>query len=159
MEAVWKQFAPENPFCYFGFDSEFSKFYTLEKIAARLLAIFSVLSIFIAVLGLVGMISYNVATRTKEIAVRKSLGATEQGIASKMALDTIKPMLVSSLLVIPAGWYLMHQWLMGFAYRISINPAWIVIVVLFALSTGILSVIWQVFRAARVSPATSLRNE
>lgn len=121
--------------------------------------LFTVLAIFIACLGLLGLVTFSVGQRTREIGMRKVLGAGEASIVLLVSADLIKPVAVAMLIAMPLIWYAMHRWLEDFAYRMSIN-VWILLGSgVAAVMIAILTVGLRALRAARANPATSLKNE
>lgn len=159
LETVWKSFAPATPFDYSFLDDDFDALYRSEQRTGKVFGVFTFLSIFIACLGLFGLSVYMAARRTKEIGVRKVLGATVPGIVVLLSKDFLKLVLLSALIAFPIAWWAVHQWLEDFAYRISIGPA----VFLFAgsavLFIALATVSFQSVKAAVANPVKSLRTE
>jgi len=159
LEKVWNRFAPEHKMQYFFFDQEFEHFYKSELATMKLLSIFSFLSVFIALLGLFGLVSYSVTRRTREIGIRKTLGATPRDIIRLVSFDMIKPILLAKLIGIPVAWILLTTWLNNFAYHIKINPVWVVWVVAITLLTGFVTILWQAYTASQLNPGYSVKIE
>lgn len=159
IEADWKQFFPGNPFDYFFLDDFYNKQYAADQQFGRAFGLFSGLAIFIASLGLFGLSSLTAIQRTKEIGVRKVLGASTGSILTLVTKDYFVLLVVAIALAVPAAWFTMSSWLESFANRIELSW-WI-----FALPSGLvvlialLTVSIHTFRAARTNPATSLRYE
>lgn len=155
----WARYFPGDPFNYTFLDETFSEQYKADILFGKVFGIFAFLAILIACFGLLGLSAYNVLQRTKEIGIRKVLGASARSILLLLSKDFMKLILVALLLAIPVGWYIMHQWLQDFAYRISIGW-WIFAVAGFlALLVALLTVILQAARAVVTNPVKSLRSE
>ena len=140
-------------------DEDFNKLYVGEEKAGTLLTIFAFLSIFISCLGLFGLATFITEQRTKEIGIRKVLGASVSGITTLLSKDFLKLVLLSITLASPVAYYFMNQWLQGFAYRIDMKW-WVflasgIIAVVIALAT----VSSQAIKAALMNPVKSLRSE
>jgi putative ABC transport system permease protein len=156
---LWTEFAPQRPFEYTFLDENLQRWYQNEDRVSRLFNIFTILALFIAGLGLFGLAAYAAEVRTKEIGVRKVLGATVVNITGLMSKDFIRLVLVAFAIAIPLGWFAMSRWLENFAYRIEIS--WWV----FALAGGLAMVIalvtvsFQAIKAAMMDPVKSLRSE
>ncbi len=159
IEKTWSEFFPERPFEYFFMDDALGRLYVGERSLSRVAGTFAAFALFVACIGLLGIVSFVVDTRVKEIGIRKILGATTSRIIKMLAQDFLKLVVIALFLATPIAWWLMQRWLDNFAYRIHI-PWWI-----FALS-GILTItiafmtiFWQSLRAALTNPAQSLRSE
>ena len=141
------------------FDDEFEKLFKSETLIGRLSGIFAFLAIFISCLGLFGLAAYTAERRTKEIGIRKVLGATVGGITTLLSKDFLKLIFVSFLIAFPLAWYFMSRWLMDFAYRIQLN--WLVFLAagLLALFIALVTISFQAVRAAIANPVRSLRSE
>jgi len=159
VQKAYKEIYPAEDFEYAFYDDTIGKFYQAEQNISKLLAWATGLAILISCLGLLGLVIYTTNQRTKEIGIRKVLGASVTNIVSILSTDFVKLVLVSFIIALPIAWYAMHKWLQNFAYRTAIN--WWV----FALS-GLLMVLiaavtlsFQTIRAAVANPAQSLKNE
>ncbi len=159
IKSVWGEFTQANPLVYYFFDEDFKKLYRAEDHTRRLMQLFSVLAIIVAALGLFGLVSYSVTTRTREIGIRKTNGANTLNIVMLIIRDNIRPILYSVLISFPLAWFLMDKWLLNFAYRIHINPLWFAIVLFSLLLIGTATTLFQAFQASRISPATAIRTE
>ena len=159
VETVIKSNNPGYPFEYKFFDDEFEKLFKSETLIGRLSGIFAFLAIFISCLGLFGLAAYTAERRTKEIGIRKVLGATVGGIATLLSKDFLKLIFVSFLIAFPLAWYFMNRWLMDFAYRIQLN--WLVFLAagLLALLIALVTISFQAVWAAIANPVRSLRSE
>jgi putative ABC transport system permease protein len=159
IETVYRSFDPASPFEYHFLDENFSRQYTAERNQGRLLLIFTLLAIFIACLGLFGLVTFSVGQRTKEIGIRKVLGASVTGIVVLVSRDLVRPVVLAALISTPLAWYVMFRWLEGFAYHISIN-AWIFLAAgSAALLIAMITVGWRAMHAAKENPARSLKSE
>jgi len=159
LEAAWKRVLPNHPFEYSFVDEQFNKQYKAEQQLSSLSVIFSILIIFISCLGLFGLTMVGVAQRTKEIGVRKVLGASVSGIAALLSKDFVKLVLIAILIASPIAWWLMNNWLQEFAYRVNISW-WIFIAAgLLALLIALITVSLQAIKAAIANPIRSLRTE
>ncbi|MGH7452479.1 MAG: ABC transporter permease, partial [bacterium] len=159
LEQSWQRFFPEAPFEYFFLDDTFDRLYRTEESWGRAIGFFALLSIFIACLGLLGLAAFTAEQRTKEIGIRKVLGASVTGIAGLLSKDFVKLVLAANLIAWPLAYFAMNKWLQDFAYRIDMG--WWV----FALAGGIallialLTVSTQAIKAALANPVESLRYE
>jgi putative ABC transport system permease protein len=159
LENKWKGFVPDSPFDYSFLDSEFESLYRSEQSMGTVFAIFTFLSIFVACLGLFGLSIYTLARRTKEIGVRKVLGATVQNIVALVSKDFLKLVLISAIIAFPIAWLAMSKWLEDFAYRITIGWAVFAFASITALLIALFTISFQAIRAARANPVSSLRSE
>ena len=159
LEAAWNKTLPGHPFDYSFVDEDYNKQYKTEQRLSSLSATFSILIIFISCLGLLGLTIVAVSQRTKEIGVRKVLGASVSGIAALLSKDFVKLVLIAIVIASPIAWWLMNNWLKDFAYRINIQW-WVFLVAgLSALLIALITVSFQSIRAAIVNPVRSLRTE
>lgn len=159
IEKRWRELAPNLPFQYEFLDEAFSQMYTQEQRAGKIVLSFSILAIIIACLGLFGLASYMAEKRTKEIGVRKVLGASVENIVTMLTRDFVRLVLIASCIALPLGWLLMHQWLQDFAYRINIHWWVFLVATLLALLIAIFTISFQSIRAALQNPVKSLRSE
>ena len=156
---VYHRFAPADVLQYHFLDENFSRQYAAERKQGSLLLIFTVLAIFIACLGLLGLVTFSVGQRTKEIGIRKVLGASVTGIVLLISKELIKPVVIAILIASPLAWYAMHRWLEGFAYRTP-TGAWIFLGAgAIAVLIAMLTVSLRAIRAAQANPAKSLKTE
>lgn len=155
----WDKYFPADPFNYTFLDETFSEQYKADILFGKVFGIFAFLAILIACFGLLGLSAYNVIQRTKEIGIRKVLGASAQSILVLLSRDFMKLILVALVLAIPVGWYIMHQWLQDFAYRIHIGWWIFAIAGFLALLIALLTIVLQAARAVVVNPVQSLRSE
>jgi putative ABC transport system permease protein len=155
----WKTVAPGLPFSYRFLNESFNQMYRAEQRVGKIAMIFSVLAIFIACLGLFGLATFIAEQRTKEIGIRKVLGASVHGIVQMLSKDFIKLVSVAFVFAAPFSWWAMHHWLQDFAYRINIEWWMFVIAGLGALLIALITVSFQAIKAAIANPIKSLRTE
>lgn len=159
LEALYRKLNPKFPFSYSFVDSEYQRLYKSETVVGTLATLFACMAIFIACLGLFGLAAFTAEQRTKEIGVRKVLGASVASIVTLLSKDFVKLVLIAIVISSPIAWYVMNQWLQGFAYKIDI--AWWVFALAGVLAMGIalLTVSFQSIKAALMNPVKSLRSE
>jgi putative ABC transport system permease protein len=156
---IYQKYFSGNPFEYYFLDDLFNRQYAGERQYGKLFTAAALLAILIACLGLFGLTVFAVESRTKEIGIRKVLGATVAGITSMLSKDFLKLVLLAMLLASPLAWYFMKDWLMGFAYRVEIE-AWVFVLAgLVTLLVALLTVCFHAIRAALANPVKSLRTE
>ncbi len=159
IQTKWISMTSGQPFNYTFMDADFNNIYTSEQQTGKLFITFAVFAIFIGCLGLFGLVTYAAEQRTKEIGVRKVLGASVGGIVAMLSKDFAKLVLIASVIAFPVAWWAMHQWLQSFAYRVSISW-WIFIVAgVLAIIIALLTVSLQAMKAALANPVKSLRTE
>ena len=157
--AAWKEHYPNAPFSYSFLDEAYKAQYDKDRLTMKLFTYFTVLAILISCLGLYGLVSLMTVQRTKEIGIRKVLGASVQQLVSLLTRDFVKLILLASLIALPVAGIVMHQWLSSYAYHISL--AWwmfllpVALIILIALAV----IGQQVVKAALTNPVTALRNE
>ena len=159
IEGVWNTIVPGEPFDYYFMEDAFNDTYVSEQRLGNIFVIFTVLSLLIACLGLFGLAAFNAEKRTKEIGIRKVLGASVGQISIKLTLDFLKLVGIAIIIAMPVGWYAMAKWLEDFSYRIDI-PWWIFVLAAFlAVLISVFTVGFQSVKAAIVNPVKSLRTE
>lgn len=159
VESAWADISGGEPFVYSFLDNDLDALYRAETNIGRMFAVFAALAICIACLGLLGLAAYTAQQRTKEIGVRKVMGATVPGIMGLLTREFIRYVVIANLIAWPLAYFAMNRWLEGFAYRIDIGPGTFLLAGALALSVALLTVGWQAFRAARMNPVESLRYE
>jgi putative ABC transport system permease protein len=159
IKKIYTAAAPDYPFEYTFLDDTFNKLYKSEVRQETLLSIFSIIAVCIACLGLFGLASFTAVKRTKEIGIRKVVGSSVQKIVLLLSKDLLKPVLVGTLIAVPAGYYIMHKWLEGFAYRIDISWWQFAIASLIAVAIAFVTVSFQAVKAAIANPIKSLKAE
>ncbi len=159
LEREWKKVPTERPFNYLFADETFAKLYTSEARFEKVFISLVVLGIVIACLGLLGLATFAAQQRVKEIGIRKTLGASVQGIVLLLSKDFIKLVLIALIIASPVAWYLMNGWLKDFAYRVHISW-WIFLIAGFiAILIAIVTISSQAIKAAIANPVKSLRTE
>ncbi len=159
IEKQWTAFAVDAPFAYSFLSDDFNAIYRAEQQTGWVLGLFAGLTIFVSCLGLFGLAIFTAQQRTKEIGVRKVLGASMGSIVTLLSKDFLKLVLIAIIIASPIAWYTMNKWLQDFAYKIDI--AWWVFALAGLLAVGIalLTVSFQSIRAALMNPVKSLRSE
>jgi putative ABC transport system permease protein len=156
---TWQAMVPGQPFDYVFMNDQFNDQYKTEQRTGQLFISFAVLGIFIACLGLFGLAAFAAEQRTREIGIRKVLGASVSNIASLLTKDFFKLVIISALIAFPLSWWAMNKWLQDFAYRIQIGW-WIFFVAgMGAMLVALLTVSFQAIKAAVANPVESLRTE
>ena len=159
VEHQWKAMASGIPFSYRFLNDSYNQMYRAEQRVGRIAMIFSILAIFIACLGLFGLATFIAEQRTKEIGIRKVLGASVSGIVQLLSKDFVKLVAIAFVIAVPVGWYFMHHWLQNFAYRIDMSWWVFGLAGLIALLIALLTVSFQAIKAAVANPVKSLRTE
>ncbi len=159
VEKAWKSLIPNRPFNYFFLDEFFDNQYRSEIRFGKLFLNFALLAIFISCLGLLGLASYSTMQRTKEIGVRKVMGASVTGIVNLLSKDFLILVLISFLIAAPVAWLGMHSWLKDFAYRIDLSWWVFVLSGLLAVAIALATISVQAIKAALANPVVSLRTE
>lgn len=159
IEQKWAAVAPHRPFLYTFLDESFNTQYEADIKFKKLFTLFSFLAILIACLGLLGLATYSAVQRTKEIGVRKVLGAEVSSIVKLLSIDFLKLVLIAILVATPFSWYVMDKWLHVYAYQIDISWWIFVLAGGIALSIALLTVSFNAIKAARANPVKSLRTE
>jgi putative ABC transport system permease protein len=159
LKQQWASFSPAAPFSYSFLDDRFEQVYVSEQKIGQVLTLFSSLTIFIACLGLFGLATYTAEQRTKEIGVRKVLGASVASVVALLSKDFLKLILIALVLASPIAWWGMNQWLEEFAYKVTIDWWIFALAGLLAVGIALLTVSFQSIKAALMNPVKSLRSE
>jgi putative ABC transport system permease protein len=159
IEKKWKEMIPNRPFSYFFMDEFFDRQYRGEERFGNLFLNFAILAIFISCLGLLGLASYSTMQRTKEIGVRKVLGASVTNITTLLSSDFIKLVLIAIIIASPLAYMGMHKWLENFAYRTGVSWWIFLLAALAAIFIALFTVSFQAIKAAVANPVKSLRTE
>ena len=159
VESIWSEQFPGHPFDYYFFDEFFDLQYQADQRFGRIVAVFSGFTLFITCLGLLGLTAYTVRRRTKEIGIRKILGATVLNMVSLLSKDFIKLVFIAVFIATPVSWVVMSQWLQDFAYRIDLQAWMFFLVGALAVVIALITVSFQSIRAATMNPVKSLRSE
>ncbi len=159
VQQAWERHFPNDPFSYFFLDEFFDQQYKTDSMFGQLFTFFALLAIFVASLGLFGLASYDVLQRTKEIGIRKVLGATTTGLVTLLSKDFLKLVFVAFLVASPLAYFFMEKWLADFAYRTNIGWWVFVVAGVMAVVVAFLTVSFQSMKAALANPVNSLRSE
>ncbi|HMJ67922.1 MAG TPA: ABC transporter permease [Cyclobacteriaceae bacterium] len=158
-QSIWKKYANGNPFQYSFIDEDYDRLFRAEQRLGKVFVALTVMAVVIACLGLFGLITYTTAQRTKEIGIRKVLGASPVQLTLLLLSNMTRLLLISFLISIPLAWYGMDQWLQSFAYRTDFDILSVVIAGVAGLLIAVLTVGYRSVRAALINPVDSLRNE
>lgn len=159
IERLWKRHAPGVPFSYTFLDDDYARLYREEQKLAAFIDVLTALALFIACLGLVGLSAYMAEQRRKEISVRKVLGASVVSLVTLMSRDFGKILMIAFLLAVPVTYFIMRQWLEGFAYQAGLSPIWFVAGGAIVGIAALLIVSVQATRTALANPVDTLRDE
>ncbi|MHA7128209.1 ABC transporter permease [Algoriphagus namhaensis] len=159
VEDIWAEMAPHRPFLYSFLDEDFNNQYESDFRFRKIFTSFSVLAILIACLGLLGLATYTAEQRTKEIGIRKVLGASVPTIVGLLSRDFVKLVLIALVFAVPISWYAMNQWLQTFAYSIDIEWWIFLLAGVIALVVALFTISFQSIRAALMNPVKSLKSE
>ena len=159
IKKVWETFSPNHSFNYFFLDDKINKRFKTEERLTLMFIIFSIISILIASMGLFGLSSFMAEQRTKELAVRKVLGASTSNIVYLLTQEFFRLIIIANIFAIPIAYWALNNWLQDFPYRIYIH-AWIFVLTLFiSLIIGLFTVSWQSYKVAEADPATAIKYE
>jgi putative ABC transport system permease protein len=159
IESKWKSIIPNRPFSYFFLDEFFDRQYRAEIRFSNLFLYFAILAIFISCLGLLGLASYSTFQRTREIGIRKVMGASVSAIVHLLSKEFMQLLFIAFVLASPVAWYVMDRWLQDFSYRTSITWWIFVVAGIIAILVALLTVSFQAVKAAVANPVESLRTE
>ena len=159
LENKWKEIYPEYPFEYRFLDDTIQNQYRSEQATGKIVTVFTFLALFISCLGIFGLSSYTAEQRTKEIGIRKVLGATVSSIIKHISKEFVILVIIANIVVWPLAYFLLNRWLQTFAYRIDIGWWTFVLTGIAVLVVSLLTVSWQIIRAATANPVDSLRYE
>lgn len=159
IEQIHKKYNPQYPFVYSFVEDDFEKLYNNEKVTGSLALGFTIMAIIISGLGLLGLAAYSAEKRKKEISIRKTLGATVSGIVSMMSKDFVQLSLIAAVFGCPVAYFLMDQFLESYAYHTDLGWEVFVLTALGVMTLTIITVIFQVTKAAIANPVDALRNE
>lgn len=159
VRAGWERVVPDRPFDYVFQDDRFEAHYRTESRMARLFSVFSGLAVLIACLGLLGLAAFTVVQRTKELGIRKVLGATPLGLSMLVVRDFAVLVGLAILVAAPAAFFLSERWLERFAFHVEPSPATFLIAGVLSIGIAVLTVLWQSLKAAATDPVISIRSE
>ncbi|MCF0059240.1 ABC transporter permease [Dyadobacter sp. CY356] len=156
---LWEKYAPEYPFDYKFLDAHYNEHYKSEEQTERLFNFFAGIAIVISCLGLLGLVSFTAEQRTKEIGVRKVLGASVASITALLSKDFLKLVCIAIVIAVPVAWYFMKKWLDNFAFKVDIDWRLFFFAGLATILTAVLTISFQSIKAALMNPVKSLRSE
>lgn len=159
LQKTWKEMVPNYPLDYFFLDASFEQMHLADQKMSRIFSVFSIMAIFVACLGLFGLAAYTAEQKTKEIGVRKILGASPASIYFLLSREFLKWVILANIIAWPLAYYAMQQWLRNFAYRINPSTWTFVISGLIALGIALLTISFQAIKAATSNPVDALRYE
>jgi putative ABC transport system permease protein len=159
MESLWRKDLPGVPFEYQFLDEEVQKQYDAETTLGNIINSFTLMAILISSLGLFGLASFSAEQRSKEIGIRKVLGASISGIVQLLSKDFLKLVVISFVIATPISWWAMHKWLLGFNYRVPVSWWMFALAGLIAILIAVVTVSFQAIRAAVANPTKSLKME
>jgi len=159
IEKMWLQYHPNEVFQYEFLDDSIAQFYQAEEATFKLIQFFSLIAIIIGSLGLYGLVSFMVVQKTKEVGVRKILGASVTHIAAVFGREFVYLILIAFLIAAPVGWWLMHGWLQDYKFQIRINAFTFVPALVCSFIIAAITVSYQVLKASLANPVKSLRTE
>ena len=159
IKSEWKKFVPDKPFEFFFLNEEFSKLYKAEQRTGEIFTVFSVLAIFIASLGLFGLAAFTAERRSKEIGIRKTLGASVPGIVYLLSKEFTRWVLLANVIAWPVAYFIMSKWLEDFAYRIEMGWWMFLFSGSIALVIALVTVSFHAIKTAMLNPVKSLRYE
>ncbi|MEL7002351.1 MAG: FtsX-like permease family protein, partial [Bacteroidota bacterium] len=159
LEKAWKSVLPDRPFDFFFLDDRLNNSYKAEQKLSQITVVFSAMAIFVACLGLFGLVTFSVERRTKEIGVRKVLGINTPQILILLSKEFIYLIVIAILVAIPVSYFLLDLWLESFAYRVTLS-AWPFMTAAFlAIMVSVVTVIFQALKASALNPARTLKHE
>jgi len=159
LTAIFNNYNPAYPYTYTFADDGYASKFKFEELIGKLAGLFAALAIFISCLGLFGLAAYIAEQRTKEIGIRKVLGASVSQLWLLLSKDFIVLVLISCVIASPVAFYYMHDWLLKYDYRIVISPFVFIIAAILAITITVITISFQSIRAATMNPVKSLRTE
>lgn len=159
IELIWKRFVPSFPMNLSWYEENYGQLYAADEQRGEMFGVFALFAIFVSTIGLFSQAAYNAQRRTKEISLRKLMGASTFAVVRLMVWQFSKPVLVANLIAWPAAWFITRDWLAGFAYRIDLTPVPFMTASVIALMIAVLTVMFHAIRASNTSPALTLKHE
>jgi putative ABC transport system permease protein len=159
LEKTWKKLNPNEPFEYSFLDLDFQKNYEAESRQAGLIQSFTVIAIIISCLGLFGLATFSAEQRTKEIGIRKVMGASVTSIVTLLSKDFLKLVAIAIVIACPLAWYIMDKWLQNFAYRAPVSLMVFLVTAFIAVFIALFTISFQAVKAALANPVKNLRTE
>jgi putative ABC transport system permease protein len=159
MEEIWKSLTPDRPFNYKFVDQEYARMYQTEEKIASVFSLFAGIAIFIACMGLFGLVSYVALRRTREISIRKVLGATSTDVLKVLSADFFVLLGISAVMAVLFGIWFSNEWLQGFAYKTEISPWVFVLAILIVTGISLLTIGYRTVKVFIQNPAKTLKDE
>ncbi len=159
VKKIWDAYFPNDPFNYYFLDNFFDQQYKADHRFGRVFSLFAILAILISCFGLLGLSSYNILQRTKELGIRKVLGASTQNVVYILSKDFLMLVIIAFVFAIPLAWIIMNRWLQDFAYRVNISWWIFAVAGLIAIIIALGTISFQAIKAAIANPVKSLRVE
>jgi putative ABC transport system permease protein len=159
IQSTWQKNCPDSPFEYQFLDDHFEDVYRADSQVGGIVGVLAGIAIIISCLGLFGLASYSAERRTKEVGIRKVLGASVQNIVGMLSKDFLKYVLIAALIAWPLAWFSVYKWLQDYAYRIEISWWIFLLAVVVAILIALVTISFQAIRAAIANPVKSLRTE
>jgi len=159
IEGLYAKIFPGNPFSYYFLDDFFNRQYDGDRQFGKVFSLYALFALIISCLGLFGLASFTIASKFKEISIRKALGASSKNIAIMLSGKFLKLVLVAGILTLPVVWFAIHTWLLQFAFRIEFGWKLYFIPVLGLMTLALLTVSFQTIKASMTNPVDGLRSE
>jgi putative ABC transport system permease protein len=159
VKAKWTKFFPGNTFEYFFLDDHFNDQYKADQRFGQVFGLFTSLAILVACMGLFGLASFTTLQRTKEVGIRKVLGASVPSILKLLYREFALLLLIAFVIAVPLAWYTVSSWLQGYAFRIDIHWLYFALPFIFMIAIALITVSFQTIKAAIANPVKSLRTE
>ena len=159
MKRVWERFVPNQPFRYSFLDEDYARLYQSERRVATVIQAVTGLAVFVGCLGLLGLAAFAAEQRTKEIGIRKVLGASVESVVLLLSKDLFRLVLIAFVVAVPLAWYATDRWLQRFAYRIEVEWDTIVLAGVAVALLALITVSTQALRVATANPAETLRDQ
>jgi len=159
VQTTWNKINPDSPFHYSFLDQDFQRNYEKDQLTSRIVLNFTVITILIACLGLFGLAAFSAEQRTREIGIRKVLGASVANIAALLSKDFMRLVLIAIVIASPLAWYIMNQWLQNFAYKVEVSWWMFAATGIVAVFIALATVSFQAIKSALANPVKSLRPD
>ncbi|HEY8967820.1 MAG TPA: FtsX-like permease family protein, partial [Puia sp.] len=159
MQAMWRKDLPSTPFDYIFLDDKVQRQYQAEITMSNIINAFTIMAIVISCLGLFGLAAFSAEKRTKEISIRKVLGASNKGIVELLSEDFVKLVAIAFVIATPIAWWAMHRWLQAFVYKVEIQWWMFALAGVSAMTIALFTVGFQAIKAAVANPVKGLRSE
>jgi putative ABC transport system permease protein len=157
LEKKWRDVYPNDPYQYSFLDEDFDNLYHTEQARGQVFGVFAILAVFIACLGLLGLASFTAEQRTKEIGIRKAMGATVSGIVIMLTKEFVKLVVIASMIAWPIAYFVLNNWLENFAYSGGLSPGLFLLAALATVAITMVTVSYQATKAALANPTDALQ--